>query len=85
VGAVERDTARPGTAPTETADPRHRAVVVGLAPGRAVVRLLRENGIAPQSSAEHGDGARDRRGIDAVYDATRPETSPERPSAVPAA
>ena len=40
--------------------PRHRAVVIGYGPtGRTVVRLLRENGIAPTvDRAEHGHRAR---------------------------
>jgi len=66
------------TAPAAVTDPRHRAVVVGYGPtGRAVVRLLRENGIAPTVIEMNIDTVRTlgSDGIDAVYgDATRPET-----------
>jgi monovalent cation:H+ antiporter-2, CPA2 family len=58
-------------------DPRHRAVVVGYGPtGRTVVKLLRENGIAPTVIDLNMDTVRTLRdeGVDAVYgDATRPE------------
>ena len=45
--------------PRRAADPAHRAVVVGYGPtGRTVVRLLRDNGIAPTvDRAEHGHRA----------------------------
>jgi CPA2 family monovalent cation:H+ antiporter-2 len=68
-----------GAAEAETrADPRHRAVVVGHGPtGRAVVRLLRENGIAPvvvELNMEAVRGLR-QQGIEAIYgDATRADT-----------
>ncbi|MGE0449584.1 MAG: cation:proton antiporter [Vicinamibacterales bacterium] len=56
----------------------YRAVVVGYGPtGRAVVRLLRENGVAPTVVDLNMDAVRELRegGVDAVYgDATRPET-----------
>jgi len=59
-------------------DPRHRALVVGYGPtGRTVVRLLRENAIAPTVIDLNVDTVRALRddGIAAVYgDATRPET-----------
>jgi CPA2 family monovalent cation:H+ antiporter-2 len=59
-------------------DPDHRAVVVGFGPtGRTVVRLLRDNGIAPTVIELNMEAVRALRedGIDAVYgDATRPET-----------
>jgi CPA2 family monovalent cation:H+ antiporter-2 len=59
-------------------DPSHRAVVIGYGPtGRTVVRLLRDNGIAPTVIELNLDAVRELRqdGIDAVYgDATRPET-----------
>ena len=61
-----------------TDDPDHRAVVIGFGPtGRTVVRLLRDNGIAPTVIELNMDAVRALRddGIDAVYgDATRPET-----------
>jgi CPA2 family monovalent cation:H+ antiporter-2 len=61
-----------------TADPSHRAVVVGYGPtGRTVVRLLRDNGIVPTVVELNMDAARSLRqeGIEAIYgDATRPET-----------
>jgi CPA2 family monovalent cation:H+ antiporter-2 len=64
--------------PERTASPRHRAVVIGFGPtGRAVVRLLRENGVTPTVIELNMDTVRMLRqdGIDAVYgDATRPET-----------
>jgi CPA2 family monovalent cation:H+ antiporter-2 len=60
------------------ADPAHRAVVVGYGPtGRTVVRLLRDNGIAPTVIELNMDAVRELKeeGVDAVYgDATRPET-----------
>jgi CPA2 family monovalent cation:H+ antiporter-2 len=67
-----------GSAPERAADPGHRSVVVGFGPtGRTVVRLLRENGIAPTVIDLNLDAVRELRldGVDAVYgDATRPET-----------
>ncbi len=61
-----------------TADPAHRAVVVGIGPtGRTVVRLLRDNGITPTVIELNMDAVRALRsqGVDAIYgDATRPET-----------
>ena len=63
---------------TREADPEHRAVVVGYGPtGRTLVRLLRDNGIAPTIIELNMDAVRALRqdGIDAIYgDATRPET-----------
>ena len=60
------------------ADPSHRAIVVGFGPtGRTVVRLLRENAIAPTVIDLNMDAVRELRedGLEAVYgDATRPET-----------
>lgn len=60
------------------ADPKHRAVVIGFGPtGRTVVRLLRDNGIAPTVIELSIEAVRALRqaGIDAVYgDATRAET-----------
>ena len=62
----------------ERGDPSHRAVVIGFGPtGRTVVRLLRDNGIAPTVVELNMDAVRGLRqsGIDAIYgDATRPET-----------
>jgi monovalent cation:H+ antiporter-2, CPA2 family len=59
-------------------DPAHRAVVVGHGPtGRAVVRLLRDNGITPTVLELNMDAARALKqdGVDAIYgDATRPES-----------
>jgi CPA2 family monovalent cation:H+ antiporter-2 len=59
-------------------DPAHRAVVIGFGPtGRTIVRLLRDNGIAPTVIELNVDAVRALRdaGVDAVYgDATRPET-----------
>jgi CPA2 family monovalent cation:H+ antiporter-2 len=59
-------------------DPKHRAVVIGFGPtGRTVVRLLRDNDIAPTVIELNMDAVRALReeGIDAIYgDATRPET-----------
>jgi CPA2 family monovalent cation:H+ antiporter-2 len=61
-----------------TADPSHRAVIIGFGPtGRTVVRLLRDNGIAPTVVELNMDAVRALRqdGVDAIYgDATRPET-----------
>ena len=61
-----------------TADPNHRAVIIGFGPtGRTVVRLLRDNEIAPTVIELNMDAVRAMRqdGIDAIYgDATRPET-----------
>ena len=61
-----------------SSDPNHRAVVIGFGPtGRTVVRLLRENGIAPTVIDLNIDAVRNLRedGVDAVYgDATRIET-----------
>jgi len=59
-------------------DPKHRAVVIGFGPtGRTVVRLLRDNGIAPTVIELNMDAVRALRedGVDAIYgDATRPDT-----------
>jgi monovalent cation:H+ antiporter-2, CPA2 family len=59
-------------------DPDHRAVIIGFGPtGRAVVRLLRDNGIEPTVIELNMEAVRALRedGIDAIYgDATRPET-----------
>jgi CPA2 family monovalent cation:H+ antiporter-2 len=61
-----------------SADPDHRAVVIGYGPtGRTVVRLLRDNGIAPTVVELNIDAVRELRaeGVDAIYgDATRPDT-----------
>lgn len=61
-----------------SSDPSHRAVVIGFGPtGRTVVRLLRENGIAPTVIDLNIDAVRRLRdeGVDAIYgDATRLET-----------
>jgi len=61
-----------------TGDPAHRAIVIGFGPtGRTVVRLLRDNGIAPTVIDLNMDSVRALRqeGIDAIYgDASRPET-----------
>jgi CPA2 family monovalent cation:H+ antiporter-2 len=77
---------RPATAETavgasraaRTANPRHRAVVIGYGPtGRTVVRLLRENGIEPTVVELNMETLRELRhdGVDVIYgDATRPET-----------
>jgi CPA2 family monovalent cation:H+ antiporter-2 len=67
------------TKPARGADaPAHRAIVVGYGPtGRTVVRLLRENGIAPTVVELNMDVVRALRvdGVEAIYgDATRPET-----------
>jgi CPA2 family monovalent cation:H+ antiporter-2 len=59
-------------------DPGHRAVVIGYGPtGRTVVRLLRDNGIAPMVVELNIDAVRALRdeGVDAIYgDATRSDT-----------
>lgn len=64
--------------PVRTADPSHRAIVIGYGPtGRTVVRLLRDNEIDPTVVELNMDVVRALRqdGIDAIYgDATRPET-----------
>jgi CPA2 family monovalent cation:H+ antiporter-2 len=61
-----------------SSDPGHRAVVIGFGPtGRTVVRMLRDNGVAPTVVELNLNSVRTLReeGIDAVYgDATRPET-----------
>jgi CPA2 family monovalent cation:H+ antiporter-2 len=61
-----------------SANPSHRAVVVGYGPtGRTVVRLLRDNAIAPTVVDLNIDAVRALRdeGVDAIYgDATRSET-----------
>ena len=76
---------RPPVAPADlrtsgherSADPNHQAVIVGSGPtGRAVVRLLRDNGIAPAVIELNVDAVRALRddGVDAIYgDATRVE------------
>ena len=69
----------PGTTRVDRpADPDHRAIVIGFGPtGRTVVRLLRENGIAPTVIELNMDAVRALRedGVEALYgDATRPET-----------
>jgi CPA2 family monovalent cation:H+ antiporter-2 len=74
--AIPFDTKAPGA--PRTGDPAHRAVVIGFGPtGRAVVRLLRDNRIAPTVIELNMDAVRALRedGIDAIYgDATRPDT-----------
>jgi CPA2 family monovalent cation:H+ antiporter-2 len=64
--------------PERAADANHRAVVIGYGPtGRTVVRLLRDNHIAPMVIELNLDAVRALRedGVDAIYgDATRPET-----------
>ena len=77
---------RPPAAPADletsrrhrSTDPSRRAVVIGFGPtGRTVVRLLRDNGIAPTVIELNMEAVRSLRqdGIDAVYgDATRPDT-----------
>ena len=74
--AIPFDMKAPGT--SRTGDPAHRAVVIGFGPtGRTVVRLLRDNRIAPTVIELNMDAVRALRqdGIDAIYgDATRPET-----------
>jgi CPA2 family monovalent cation:H+ antiporter-2 len=78
---VNRTTSVPSELQTRTertADPNHRAVIIGFGPtGRTVVRLLRDNEIAPTVIELNMDAVRAMRqdGIDAIYgDATRPET-----------
>jgi CPA2 family monovalent cation:H+ antiporter-2 len=79
---LNRRSSMPGdleTSPRErTSDPSHRAVVIGFGPtGRTVVRLLRDNGIAPTVIDLNMDAIRALRrdGIDGIYgDATRAET-----------
>ena len=62
----------------EAGEPQHRAVVIGYGPtGRAVVPLLRENGITPVVVELNMDAVRALRheGVTAIYgDATRVET-----------
>ncbi len=64
--------------PERHAGPDHRAVVIGYGPtGRTVVRLLRDNDIAPTVVDLNMEAVRALRqdGIDAIYgDATRPDT-----------
>ena len=64
-----------------TANPAHQALIIGYGPtGRTVVRLLRENGIAPTVIELSMDNVRALRhdGVEAVYgDATRPDTLEE--------
>jgi CPA2 family monovalent cation:H+ antiporter-2 len=64
--------------PDRRIDPHHRAVVIGFGPtGRTVVRLLRDNDIAPTVIELNMDAVRALRdeGVDAIYgDATRRET-----------
>jgi CPA2 family monovalent cation:H+ antiporter-2 len=64
--------------PGPSRDPRHRAVLIGYGPtGRTLVRLLRDNDVAPTVIELNIDAVRILRddGVDAVYgDATRPET-----------
>jgi CPA2 family monovalent cation:H+ antiporter-2 len=61
-----------------TGDASHRAIVIGYGPtGRTVVRLLRDNGIAPTVVELNMEAVRGLRqeGLEAVYgDATRPHT-----------
>ncbi len=79
---LDRDPAAAGPVgvprPERPGDPSHRAIVVGFGPtGRTVVRLLRENGIAPTVIELTMEAVRTLRedGVDAIYgDATRPET-----------
>ena len=69
------------TRASRSANPAHHALVVGYGPtGRTVVRLLRENGIAPTVIELNMDNVRALRqdGVDAVYgDATRSDTLEE--------
>jgi len=62
----------------ERRDPAHRSVVIGYGPtGRTIVRLLRDNGIAPTVVDLNLETVRAMRqaGIDAIYgDATRVDT-----------
>jgi monovalent cation:H+ antiporter-2, CPA2 family len=72
-------TGRPAMpSPPRSSHARHRAVVVGFGPaGRAVVKLLQENGVAPTVIDLNIDTVRTLRdgGVDAVYgDASRSET-----------
>jgi monovalent cation:H+ antiporter-2, CPA2 family len=64
--------------PEPSADPSHRAVVIGYGPtGRTVVRLLQDNGIVPTVVDLNMDAIRALRqqGVDGIYgDATRPDT-----------
>jgi CPA2 family monovalent cation:H+ antiporter-2 len=66
------------SATPHAADAAHRAVVIGYGPtGRAVVRLLRGNGISPTIVDLNVDVVRALRDedLDAIYgDATRPDT-----------
>ena len=66
------------TRASRTANPAHHALIVGYGPtGRTVVRLLRENGIAPTVVELNIDTVRalQEDGVDAVYgDATHPDT-----------
>ena len=75
-GVIPADLKATRTKPT--ADATHRAVIIGFGPtGRAVVRLLRDNGISPTVIDLNMDAVRALRheGVDAIYgDATRPET-----------
>jgi CPA2 family monovalent cation:H+ antiporter-2 len=75
-GAPPADGERP--AGMRTANPAHRAVVIGSGPtGRTVMRLLREAGMTPTVVELNIDTVRALRhdGIDAVYgDATQPAT-----------
>jgi CPA2 family monovalent cation:H+ antiporter-2 len=79
---LNRQSATPSDAHTSQVprppNPNHRAVVVGFGPtGRTIVRLLRDNGIAPTVVELNMDAVRALRqdGIDAIYgDAMRPET-----------
>lgn len=79
---VHRKTAIPASmavsARSRPDDPAHRAVVIGFGPtGRTVIRLLRDNGIAPTVIELNVDAVRSLQedGVDAIYgDATRPDT-----------
>lgn len=79
---LNRDAARPAEMSTASrqrpSDPAHRAVVIGFGPtGRTVVRLLRDNGIAPTVIELNIDAVRALReeGVEAIYgDATRSDT-----------
>ncbi|MBN9122962.1 MAG: NAD-binding protein, partial [Planctomycetes bacterium] len=68
-------------AATANDDPQYRAVVVGYGPvGRTLVRLLRENGVAPTVIEMNVETVRRLRkeGVSAVYgDANHPETLKE--------
>ena len=67
-----------GSGAARSADPRHRAIVVGYGPtGRTMTRLLRENGVEPTIVELNVETVRQLRqdGITAVYgDATQPAT-----------